>query len=85
MQPKADMALALPSKLKLCNNQTSTCGCNNNTIFPKDLFSRFVLSTYAGHVDLAAASHWGDACQSGKMATLFNSLFFVLKISLRTA
>ena len=40
----------LPSKLKLRNNQTK-CGCNscnNNTIFQKELFSRFLLSTYAG-------------------------------------
>ena len=57
------------------------CGCNNNTIFQKELFSCLFPSAYAGHVGLAA-SGLGDACQSGKMAKLLNTLFFVFKISL---
>ena len=31
---------------------TSTCGCNNNSMF-SELFSRFLPSSYAGHVNLA--------------------------------
>ena len=58
---------------------TSTWGCNNNTIFQKDICSRFLPSTYAGHVVLQR-SGIDDACQSGKMVTLLNSLFFVFKI-----
>ena len=50
---------------------TSTCGCNNNTIFQRELLSRFVPSTYAGHVGLAAPGLDG-ACQSEKMATLLD-------------
>ena len=42
--------------------------------FQKELFSSFVPSTYAGHIGL------GDSCQSGKMAALLNSLFFVFKM-----
>ena len=41
--------------------------------FQKELFSSFLPSTYAGHVGL------GGSCQSGKMAALLNSLFFVFK------
>ena len=32
---------------------TSTCGCNNNACFQAELFSRFLPSSYAGHVNLA--------------------------------
>ena len=60
---------------------TSTRGCNNKTIFQKELFSCFLLSTYGAHVGLAATG-FGDACQSGKTATLLNSLFFVFESSL---
>ena len=45
----------------------------------KELFSCFLPLTYARHVSLAVGS-LGDACQSGKMATLLNSLFFMFKI-----
>ena len=64
---------------------TSTCGCNNNAIFQNELFSDFLPSAYAGYVDLAvdlAAAGLGDSCQSDKMVTLINSLFFMFKISL---
>ena len=37
---------------------TSTCRCNNNAIFPESDFSSFLPSSYAGHVNLAAAKHW---------------------------
>ena len=39
---------------------TSTCRCNNNAIFSDRaiVFSSFLPSTYAGHVNLAAAKHW---------------------------
>ena len=38
---------------------TSTCRWNNNEIFfQTELFSSFLPSTYAGHVNLAAAKHW---------------------------
>ena len=60
---------------------TSTCGCNNNTIFSEGPISTFPT------VDVCQA-HWpgsGEAlvihCQGGKMAALLNSLFFVLNIS----
>ena len=33
----------------------STCRCNNNAIFSDKLFSSFLLSMYAGHVNLGAA------------------------------
>ena len=33
---------------------TSTCGCNNNAMFSAELFSRFLPSSYVGHVNLAA-------------------------------
>ena len=32
---------------------TCTCGCNNNKCFQAELFSRFLQSSYAGHVNLA--------------------------------
>ena len=48
--------------------------------FQAELFSRFVSSSYAGHVNLTA-ENIGCSCQSGKMAALLNSLFFVFKIS----
>ena len=48
--------------------------------FHRELFPRFLLWTYAGHVNLARQS-LGGLCQSGKMAALLNSLFFVFKIS----
>ena len=47
-----------------------------------DIYSHFLPPTYAGHVGLVAAG-LGDACQSDKMATLLNSLFFVFNISLQ--
>ena len=36
---------------------TSTCGCNNNTVTQKELFSRFLPSMYAGHVGQTAVRH----------------------------
>ena len=37
---------------------TSTCGCNDNAIFSQaELFSRFLPTSYAGHVNLAAAKY----------------------------
>ena len=49
----------LPSKVRLFNNQT--CIYVNATImrsFQTELFSSFLPSTYAGHINLAAAKHW---------------------------
>ena len=38
---------------------TSICRCNNNAIFSdRPIFSSFLQSTYAGHVNLAPAKHW---------------------------
>ena len=34
---------------------TSTRGCNNNAMFQAELCSRFLPSSYAGHVNLAGA------------------------------
>ena len=73
------------SKLMLRNNQTvrngtSTCLCKNNTIFQIFLFSRFLPPTYAGHFGQAVAGIC-DERQSGKTTTLFQSLFFVFRIS----
>ena len=55
--------------------------------FQTELFSRFLPSassflpsTYAGHVNMAARS-LGSSCQTGNMAALLNSLFFVFKMS----
>ena len=44
--------------------------------FQTELFSSFLPSTYADHVNLAAAKH----CQTGNMAALLNSVFFVFNI-----
>ena len=60
---------------------TSTCGCNNNTIFQRELFSRFLASTYAGGTLAWQRQSLGDVCQSRNMATLLNSLISVFKIS----
>ena len=38
-------------------NETSTCGCNNNAMFSGRVFSRFLPSSYAGHVNLAGEKH----------------------------
>ena len=57
---------------------TSTCGCNNNTIFLKDIVSP---STYARYVSLGGGPRLGDACQSGNMAPLLNGLFFAISVS----
>ena len=46
-------------------------------VFQKERFSRFLPSTYAGNVSLAAVSR-GDACQSGKMVTLLNSYWLLV-------
>ena len=54
--------------------ETSICGCNNNMIFQKEICLRFLPSMYAWK-----RSGVGDACQRGKMATLLNSLFSVIK------
>ena len=59
---------------------TSTCGCNNNTIFSERTFH----VSYRRCMPAALARQrrsLGDSCQSGKMAALFNSLFVVFKIS----
>ena len=45
-----------------------------------ELFSSFLPSTYAGNVNLATKS-LNSSCQTGNMAALLNSLFFVFKIS----
>ena len=37
---------------------TSTCRCNNNAILQTELFSSFLQSTHAGHVNLAAVKPW---------------------------
>ena len=43
----------MPSKVKLCDNQTT-----RNVSFQTELFSSFMPSAYAGHVNLATAKHW---------------------------
>ena len=49
---------------------TSTCRYNNNAIsLQTELFSSFLPSTYAGHVNLAAAK--ACSCQTGKIAALY--------------
>ena len=60
---------------------TPACGFNNNAIFQKEICSRFLPSTYAGHVAYHR-SGLDEACQSSKMAILLNSLLFVSKIPL---
>ena len=58
--------------------ETSTCGCNNNTIFSKRLFvsyRRCMPRTLAWR--RAGLDH---ACESGNMATLLTSLLFVFEI-----
>ncbi len=60
---------------------TSTCGCNNNTIFFKKsyfkiYYRRCILLTLAWR--RAGLDH---ACQSGNMAILLTSLLFVFEIS----
>ena len=53
----------LTKKLKLRNiltiklDGTSECGCNNNAVMHKEVFSCFLPSTYAGHVGLAVTKH----------------------------
>ena len=59
----------------------STCGYNNNPVFLKEICSRFLASTYADTL-ARQRPRLGDACQSGKMASLLESLFFVFRISL---
>ena len=73
-----------PSKLNLRNNQTvrNVCGCNNNAIFSE----RTIFTFPTGDLYRAGTLVWQrrslhDSCQSGKMAALLNSLFFVFKIS----
>ena len=58
--------------------ETSACVCNNNIIFQNELFSRFLPSTYVAWQRRSL----GDGCESRKMATPMNTLFFVFKISL---
>ena len=51
------------------------CGCNNNAVIQKQLFSRFPPSTHAGHAGQAMAGQWPgsvDPRQSGKAATLLS-------------
>ena len=60
---------------------TSTCGCNNNTIFLKN--SNFNVS-YRRHMPRMLAwrrAGLGHSCQSGNMAILLTSLLFVFEIS----
>ena len=59
--------------------ETSACGCNNNTIVQKVLFSRFLPSTYAGQVSLAEV-RLGDPFKSSEMATQLNSLSLMFTI-----
>ena len=47
-----------PNRTERLNVDATISGCNNNRIFQKELFSRFLPSTYAGHVDLAEAMPW---------------------------
>ena len=61
--------------------ETSACGCNNNTIFQNELFSRFLPSMYGAWQPMAAQKPWW-CCESRTMATLMNLSFFVFKISL---
>ena len=50
---------------------TSTCRCNSNSIFSDRAIFSFLPSTYAGHVNLAAAKHgqfmpnWKDVSTVG--------------------
>ena len=54
----------------------STCRCNNNAIFS----DRAIFKFPEVNINLAAARSLGSSCQTGKMAALLNSLFFVFKI-----
>ena len=58
---------------------TSTCGCNNNTIFWE-----IVHVSYCRRMPGTLAWQWrglGDSCQSEKMAALLNSLFLCSRFS----
>ena len=53
----------MPSKVRLCNvqpNGTERLHVDATIMrsFQAELFSRFLPSSYAGHVNLAAAKHW---------------------------
>ena len=48
--------------------------------FQAELFSRFLPSSYAGHVNLAGKS-LESSCYIANMAALLKSLFFVFNIS----
>ncbi len=58
----------------------STADATIMQYFQTHLFTRFLPSPYASHVNLNAAKHC-RRCQSSEMAALLNSLFFVFKIS----
>ena len=59
---------------------TSTADATIMRYFQRGLFSGFLPSPYAAHVNLAAASI-DRSCQSSEMATLLNGLSFVFKIT----
>ena len=61
-------------------NRTFARGCNNNAPMQKKYFD----VSYRRRIPGTFPWQWpgiGDTCQSGKMVTLLNSLFFVLNIS----
>ena len=49
--------------------------------FENELFSRFLLSTYAGHVGLAVAKHWCFMPKWKDDSTVEFIIYFVFKIS----
>ena len=65
------------------SNNESACGCNNSTVVQKDLFSPFLLSTYAGHVGLGSgqASHHYFVCiQCHFCLTAVSNIMIILKV-----
>ena len=55
--------------------ETSACGCNNNTIFPNKLFSRFLPSTYGAW----QCRSLGDAAKVARWQHWWTHLFLCLK------
>ena len=60
---------------------TSTCGCNNNTIFFKKTYFNVSYRRCMPHTLAWRRSGLDHACQSGNMAILLTSLLFVFEIS----
>ena len=60
---------------------TSTCRCNNNAIFSDRAIFKFPAVYLCLPCKSGRSVAFGSSCQTGKMAALLNSLFFVFKIS----